>query len=267
MDDPIGRILKNQPGKWTLLNLPAFAETDDPLGRVEGAALWTTRFPEHVLHDLESTLGEYSFSALYQQRPTPAEGGTFKRAWFHIVDHAPKARATVRYWDLAMSEKTSADYTVGVKYALCEDGHRYVLDVARKQIDWGDLTDWMAAIILADGAEVAQGIEEKGYMSRAIPALVADYRFHSYDIRGHKVDKDKVTRALPAAAKAQAGLVHVVDNYWTSDFIEELCSFPNGTHDDQVDAFSGAETMMGDQLIDNVGGLNYSDGGYSQGDY
>ena len=138
MDDLVGRLLKAEPDKWTVLNLPAIAEENDLLGRSEGEALWSDRFPIHVLRDIEKTMGGYSFSALYQQRPTPAEGGIFKRAWFHLVDHIPEIVHTVRYWDLAMSEKTTADYTVGIKMGQGVDGHFYILDVARFQKEWGD---------------------------------------------------------------------------------------------------------------------------------
>jgi predicted phage terminase large subunit-like protein len=150
-----------------------------------------------------------------------------------------------------------------VKYALCEDGHRYVVDVAHKQIDWGDLTEFMAQIILEDGPAVGQGIEQKGFMSRAIQALNVDPRLHGYQIWGFPADTDKLTRALPAAAKCAAGVVHILDRHWTDAFLDELCSFPNGAHDDQVDAFAGAEAMMGDQMTEASGELNYNDSGYS----
>lgn len=268
-DDPIGRILRNQPGKWTVLNLPALAEASDPLGRAEGEALWAERFSVRVLRDIEVTQGEYSFSALYQQNPVPAEGGIFKRAWFTpAMQDAPPIAYAVRYWDLAMSEKTTADYTAGVKYGMGEDGHRYVLDVVHERIDWGDLTERMAQVMLADGADVAQGIEEKGYMSRAIQALNVDPRLHGYQVWGYPADRDKLTRALPAAAKAASGVVHVLNRHWTERLLDELCSFPYGTHDDQVDAFAGAEAMLGDQLGAAVGGLNINDSNaISQSDY
>lgn len=266
-DDLVGRLLKNQPDKWKRLRLPAIAEPDDELGRSEGAALWSERYPIDALRDIAATLGEYSFSALYQQRPVPAEGGIFKRAWFHRVSRPPTILHAVRYWDLAMSEKTSADYTAGVKYGIAEDGHRYVLDVVHERIDWGDLTERLAAVMLDDGVQVAQYVENKGYMSRAIQALNVDHRLHGFQIWGVDVDTDKLTRALPAAAKAASGVVHVVENFWTDAFIDELCSFPYGAHDDQVDAFAGAEAAIGDQMTEATGGLNYADSFISPATY
>lgn len=262
-DDLIGRLLKNQPGRWRVLNMPAVAEANDPFGRPLGAALWPERYPLNSLHDIEVTLGPYSWSALYQQRPTPAEGGIFKRAWFTRVSRPPVIAYAVRYWDLAMSEKTSADFTAGVKVGIGEDGHRYVLDVAHERVDWGDLTEFLAQRILSDGPNVAQGIENKGYMSRAVQALNVDPRLHGYQVWGYDVDRDKLTRALPAAAKAASGVVHVVDSHWTDAFLDELCSFPSGAHDDMVDAFAGAEIMLGSGMTSAVGGISYGTDDYA----
>lgn len=259
-DDLIGRLLTSEPEKWTRLRLPAYAEDNDALGRAPGAPLWPARFPLTALQDIERTLGPYSWSALYQQNPVPAEGGIFKRRWFYpLIQQVPPIVRAVRYWDLAMSEKTSADYTVGVKLGQATDGHYYVLDVARKQIDWGDLTGYMAEVMLADGVDVSQGIEEKGYMSRAVQTLNADPRLHRYSIWGYPVDRDKVTRALPAAAKFAAGVIHVATAHWSEHYIDELCSFPNGTHDDQVDATSGAWAMMDDEAGIGAGVLHHDE--------
>lgn len=251
MDDPIGRMLKmiEDPAKCNgnvvRLRLPALAESNDPLGRAEGDPLWPARYPKPILEAIRERSGPYSWSALYQQSPTPAEGGIFKRAWFEpSIDRTPPIVYAVRYWDLAMSEKTSADYTVGVKIGQATDGHYYILDVVRRQLDWGDLTDFMAGIILQDGLNVVQGVEEKGYMSRAITELNADPRLHGYQVWGYPVDKDKLTRALPAAAKLASGNLHMATGHWNQVFTEEVCSFPNGAHDDQVDGLSGAWAML-----------------------
>lgn len=258
-DDLVGRLLKNEPDKWNVLNLPAIAEVGDPLGRTVGAALWTERFPIEVLRDIEQTLGTYSFSALYQQHPVPAEGGLFKRDDFlPLMTHLPPIVYAVRYWDLAMSEKTSADYTAGVKVGIGEDGHRYVMDVFHARVDWGNLTERIAQVIMADGDGVVQGLEAKGYMTRAIQALNIDPRLHGYSIFPYDADKDKFTRALPVSAKVQNRSYHLLDAWWTGEFLDELCSFPYGAHDDQVDAFAGAEAMLGDSMLEAVGGINYA---------
>ena len=51
---------------------------------------------------------------------------------------------------------------------------------------------------------------------------------------------DKETRADPFADQCAAGNVRVIDAPWTDGYRDEMTAFPNGGHDDQVDATSGA---------------------------
>lgn len=252
-DDPIGRVL-GQFKDYVRIKLPALIETEkqaaeDPLHRKIGEALWPFRYPVQVLKRICERLGPYGWSSLYQQDPTPAEGGIFKRRWFEVrIDLAqvPEVVRRVRFWDLAMSEKTSADYTVGTCMAECADGHIYVMDVNRAQKEWGDVTPHLADTILNDGTLVPQGIEEKGYMTRAVQDLNLDPRLRGYQVWGYPKDTDKLTNALPFAAKCAAGVVHLVKAHWNEAWVDEICAFPGGTHDDQVDSAAGAYHMLTD---------------------
>ena len=198
---------------------------------------------------IKARLGAYSWSGQYDQNPSPSEGGILKRKWFKPrVRHAPQLRRIVRYWDLAMSEKTSADYTAGLKLGLGVDDHRYVLDVARAQVELDQLPAFIKDVVLSDGPGVIQGFEMKGYMTRAITILAKDRDLAGYILVGCEVENDKLTRVLPSAAKMSMGLVHVVDGEYAQEFEDECCSFPNGSNDDQVDAFSGANNLMDDNI-------------------
>src|SRR5439155_14826587 len=121
-DDLAGRLLKEAESggeKWDVISLPALAEADDPLGRKEGEPLCEERFDRETLLAKKAKMGSYSFSALYQQTPTPVEGCLFKRGWFsRIVDFVPSGLRWFRGYDLAVSTKTSADYTASFRCAL-----------------------------------------------------------------------------------------------------------------------------------------------------
>jgi predicted phage terminase large subunit-like protein len=259
MDDLVGRLLRDDRRKWERIRFPAIAEPADQLGRAEGDALWPDRYPLDVLRDIEATMGPYPWAALYQQNPVPAEGGVFKRAWFSTVQRMfiPGLTQVVRFWDLAMSSKTAADFTVGVLMGMGDDGRIYVLDVKRIQAEWGDVVPFVAQVALEDGPGVQIGVEEAGYTSRAVQELQQDARLHSFGIWGYPVDKDKLTRALPFAARCAAGNVSVVEAGFTGAYLDEMCSFDKGAHDDQVDASSGAYAMLDGGLFE--GGLNIAE--------
>lgn len=244
-DDLIGRLLLREPEKWHRLTLPAFAKENDPIGRETGAALWSTRYPLSVLEDIKSTLGAYSWSALYDQNPIPSEGGLFKRANFKLIDSAPRnLKKQKRFWDLALSEKTSADYTVGVLMGETTDGDTVVLDVRRFQVEWDDVVGRIAAVAVQDGEKVDVGVETAFFQTRAVQKLLKRPELHNHNIKGYKPDTDKFTRALPFAARVGAGMVFVVRGAWMEDYLAELCAFPLGANDDQVDASSGAYLML-----------------------
>lgn len=246
-DDPTGRAL-NMDERWTVLNLPALAAESDPLGRDVDGALWPERFPKETLLRIRDASGPYTWTSLYQQDPKPAEGGILKKSWFvPRVRTVPELVRTVRYWDLAMSSKTGADYTVGLKMALGKDGHHYIIDIVREQVELADLTKMLIDTIMSDGPDVHQGLESAGYMTRAIQEVAKDRRLAKYVIKGYPVHTDKLTRVLSFASRAALSLIHLKDERWANAYIDELSAFPNGAHDDQVDASSGAWLMINEE--------------------
>ena len=85
--------LGEAPQHWHVLDLPAIAEpmkdrprfpatcTLVPDWRKPGEALCPERFPLPELIKIRTRLGSYWWNALYQQRPSPAEGLLFRKAW------------------------------------------------------------------------------------------------------------------------------------------------------------------------------------------
>ena len=67
-------------------------------------------------------------------------------------------------------------------------------------------------------------------------------------VRELKPDADKWTRAQPAAARLASGTVYFpAAAPWLPEFEDELVTFPNGAHDDQVDclAYAALEVARG----------------------
>lgn len=235
-DDLAGRILASDDApNWTVVSLPAEAEAGDPLGRAVGEALCPERYDEEALARIKVVLGR-SYYALFQQAPRPRSGGLFKREWFEdcIVERPPIETQWVRAWDRAATEG-GGDYTAGVLMGQAR-GKYYVGDVVRGQWETTKRDSIIRATAQADGPSVAvEGEQEPGSagkdQARAFVRLLAGYTAHTQTATG-----DKETRAEPFASQFGAGNVRLVRGDWIRAFVDELCEFPTGQHDDQVDA-------------------------------
>lgn len=167
----------------------------------------------------------------------------FKREWFQKVERVPEdIVARIRYWDKAGT--AGGDYTVGVLMAIDKQNHLYVEHVTRGRWSAGQRDKVMRSTAEADALRPgpitviwhqqdpgSAGIDS----ARDTARVLSGFPVHADPVTG-----SKETHADPLASQAEAGFLHVVNGPWNDAFIEEMCLFPQGKHDDQVDAASGA---------------------------
>lgn len=246
-DDLAGRILRSDDlPNWEVIDLPALAQKGDPLGRAVGEALCPARYPRDELLKIQVAIGQRSFSALYQQKPQEQEGDIFRRSWFSFVREIPKGCQFVRYWDRAAT-RDDGDYTVGALMAKTPDGRYILVDIKRGQWQTYDRDKVIIETAKEDkGAyENVRIIGEQEPGSSGVDAARAFIRLlDGYPVTVDKVTGDKAFRAEPYASQCQAGNVSLYQVSWNEDYLDELTSFPNGVHDDQVDASSGAYNKL-----------------------
>jgi predicted phage terminase large subunit-like protein len=169
------------------------------------------------------------------------DGGLFKREWFqNILPARPTCKRLVRAWDLAATAKTTADYTAGVLMGCMDTGKWCVLDVIRKQIAPAEVQALIKSTAAQDGQGVQVIFEQEGGASGKIAADAIIRNCAGYSIKTIKPSTDKVTRAMPLMAQAEAGNIALVRGLWLSAWLDEITSFPDGEHDDQVDATAHA---------------------------
>lgn len=177
----------------------------------------------------------------------PAEGLIFSRTAVSYIDVAPTKLRYCRKWDLAATEPSETnrnpDATAGVLLGVDNDGNYYVLDVIRRQENAASIR--RLVLLTAE-------LDKKKYRNVTInisqdPGQAGKEQAQSYIkmLAGYKVvaraeTGDKVTRAEPLAAQWQAGNVYIVKGDWNGMYIDEMEKFPDGEHDDMVDASSGA---------------------------
>ncbi|MFC5385177.1 phage terminase large subunit [Aquamicrobium segne] len=208
----------------------------------EGELLFPERFPPAEIERLKKTKGSYAYSGQYQQRPTPRSGGMFQRGDFEIVDAVPAGARRCRAWDFAATVQKPGkqpDWTVGLRMAHV-DGVFYVEDVRRDRWSPGDVEKNLKATASQDGQSIRIRMPEDPGAAGKADAATKIKLLAGYDVTAIRPTGEKAVRAKPAAAQAEAGNVKLVRGPWNDTFLDEVCAFPNATHDDQVDAFADA---------------------------
>lgn len=179
-------------------------------------------------------------------------GTLFQRQWFRVVDTAPSGLKWLRHWDLATSTKETADYTASAAVGMSRDGTLYVRDMIRGRWEWPDARAIMVAAMKAE-PETFQSVEDAVHGLAAIQDLQRDPTLAHIPILRVRPDKDKLSRALPWAVRAQQGFesgsggVALVRGPWINSFLDEVCNFDGSGqgHDDQVDTVSGSVRLFG----------------------
>lgn len=264
-DDLIGRLEKSHlegAPKWDVIKFPAIAEEDDPLGRTVGQPLWPERYDLKKLEEIKSGMTPYNWSALYQQRPSPEEGGGVKRAWwnYYYSGHPPAdAEVWIQSWDLAFKDLKASDYVVGQVWCR-HAGRFYLVDQVRERMNSVDTIHAIRNFTMRYPKATAKLIEDKANG----PAVIATLQNEVAGIIPVKPRGSKDARLEAVIPLIHSGNVHVpgkknakdewvASSNWVAEFIEEHAAFPNGTNDDQVDACTQALTYLHPGAIREIG--------------
>jgi len=252
-DDLAGRLLAaaaDGADDWEVVKYPAIAEQDEEF-RLEGEALHPERYDVPSLTKIQKAIGPRDWSALYQQNPVADEGDYFNRDMINYYDEADLDYTRLRYycaWDLAIGQRERNDYSVGLVVAVDEYDRLYVVDCVRGKWDGFELVERILDLYETWRPGVV-GIE-KGHIEMALgPFLekrVRERRLNEAYFRDLKTGRrDKEARARAIQGRMQQGMVYFPkEPLWVGPLIAELLRFPNGVHDDQVDALAWIGLMM-----------------------
>jgi predicted phage terminase large subunit-like protein len=175
------------------------------------------------------------------------QGNVFKRGKFTVVQAVPASMRLVRMWDKAATEPTAGKdpaYTVGLKLGVSE-GKYYILGINRFRGAPALVESTIKQTAVLDGAHVIIGIEQEPG-SAGVDDLDYYQRkvLQGFNVRAVKVTGNKLERAGPVSSAVDAGNVYIFEAAWNSDFLDEVSVFPEGKFKDQVDALSGAFTLL-----------------------
>jgi predicted phage terminase large subunit-like protein len=172
--------------------------------------------------------------------------GIIQRHWFKpstVINHTNISMGV----DLAISQKTSADATAIVIGAVDENGVFHVIYAIAKRVTFNDAQELIKQLAQQYQPKIIN-IEAVQYQLAAVQELMRTTRLPVIAVRP---DKDKASRLMPLAARYEQGMVcHAPANSTNhiKQLEDELTAFPNGAHDDLVDAlvycWNGIESSM-----------------------
>jgi|GEM_PF-819528 hypothetical protein len=238
--------------------------------QADGSSLWPNYWTPDKLAAKKLDLGTAIYNLQYQNDPSGMGGNIFKRDWFQYVDHVPDGARSLGM-DLAASSKERSDYTAVTEWVEDSDHNLYLVGAWRKRLDEGH-RGWLTGVYpeghpdagkpdssQSDGPRLLWptdalppgwvGQDSLRPAARSISALniessVFQFAFTREILANTRLparavypDHDKVTRSRPLAARYEGGKVfHLRGAPGIEDYEMEAVGFPNGRHDDLVDA-------------------------------
>lgn len=203
---------------------------------VEGELMFPERFSEEDVTALEKTLGSYGTAGQLQQKPAPRGGGILKTEWFKYYTVTPRIEWANLYVDTAQKTGEENDYSVLELWGRTVDGQAILLDLLRGKWESPELLTHARAFWIKhrDGKHKPRSMRVEDKVSGT--GLIQTLRREGIPVIAIQRSKDKISRGHDAAPFIESGNVLLpIDASWLSDFLAEAETFPNGSHDDQLD--------------------------------
>jgi predicted phage terminase large subunit-like protein len=170
-------------------------------------------------------------------------GELFQREWFGTLDAIPGGWIdVVRAWDRAATKPNEKnkdpDWTRGIKLYKYPNGTWLIASLVSLRDTPGQVENIIKNTAQADSfgvkirSQCDPGSAGKSEAEHFVRML------NGYDVRTEPLSANKIARAKPVSAQAEAGNIYVLRAPWNEEFFKELESFPEGAHDDIVDALS-----------------------------
>ena len=234
--DLTGQVLKASAQRggeeWEVIEFPAIMPSGKPL--------WPEFWSLEELAALKEELPNAKWQAQYQQNPVGNESAIIKRDWWQWweEEEPPHCEYILQSWDTAFEKTNRADYSAGTTWGVFthhKDGTKNIilLDTYKKRVEFPELKrdvleqyrsyepDTLIVEKKASGAPLI-------YDLRAMGVPVSEY----VPSRG----QDKIARLNSVSDIIASGKVWVPKTRWAEELVDEIAEFPNGEHDDLVDA-------------------------------
>ncbi len=228
-EDLSGFLLDGGNGQeWEHVKIPVLTE--------DGTSIWPEELRIEDLDAMKSS-NPYYFAGQYMQDPAPAEGGTWKKSWFEIIDEKDIPEDVV--WELivdpAYTAKTQNDPTGLMIGGWSEKENKaYIYEVMDEWLEMPDLVNLISDVMAQTPLQIeCILIEPKANGLSLIQLINRETQYPA--IESPTPTKSKVERARIASPHIQAGKVKLIKGSWNDDYLYQISMFPNGKHDEHVD--------------------------------
>lgn len=213
---------------WHVVSLPAIKD--------DGTPLWELKHSIEQLRAMEKA-DRRMFAGQYMQTPAPAEGRIIKRQWFKTYRELPaKAEKYLISADFTFKGSDKSDYVVIQAWAKC-GGEYFLIDQIRDKMDFPTTKSAFIAFCNKHPHITRKLIEAKANGQAIIDSVKKDI----YGIIPITPTDSKEARAHSVSSLFEAGNVYFPEKAsFLGDLMEEIAVFPEGKHDDQVDAMTQA---------------------------
>ena len=245
-------ITLEESKQFAVLKIPSLFENNEG----KEVSIWEKKKGVKELKKTRELIGTINFNMQYQQKVPKEVGGIFKADWVNYFNSYKNIqdsiyvtrkdketginkREKVRVYmgvDLAISQKTTADSFVIATIGVGQDtGYIYLLDMFRGKLTFDEQIKKIKQYSNKWYMVERIGIESVAYQ-QALPQKLI--RETSLPIRKIKTNTDKVTRFNIFSGQWENDKVYLYGHIKDLNILEEeLLAFPEGEHDDTIDAF------------------------------
>lgn len=250
-DDVTGYLLKRKAENIRHICLPAEdSENVKPpelRERYINGLLDPVRLSRKVLDEAKIDLGSKGYAGQYDQSPTVEGGNIIKEDWFRKIPLAQflaiRGNAPVHFFlDTAFDEKkkkTDNDPS-GIIATTYINNAIFIFDARKLYKQFPDLIKFLPGYVEANNYDKRSTlrIEPKANGKSVVHQLQRDTTINVTETPTPNDSKE--TRLNAASPTVECGRVYLVEGDWNEEFIDEVCGFPNKTHDEYVDLLSYA---------------------------
>jgi predicted phage terminase large subunit-like protein len=244
--DLTGRLLSNQMAdvmadQWEVVEFPAILPSNEPL--------WPEFWDKDSLLSIKGSLPASKWEAQWQQKPVGSGSAVIRKEWWKSweKEKVPPLKYIIQAYDTAFSKKETADFSAITTWGVFEpeEGGKdaiILMDAQRgrwnfpelKEVAFEEYKYWEPDMVIVEAK--ASGIPLIDELqARGIPAM----SFSPGRRTKGRGGVDKSLRVHLVSPLFEAGLVWVpVDKRFAEEVVDEVCSFPNGEHDDYVDSMT-----------------------------